>query len=163
MPLLLQHFSHAEQAELVAQFMYCIPLDTVERVLSWLKPMVPMEELLELMQQLQAVIPDQLLLQLLVTWLSPVPSSTVATRERPATATVGSSGMGSPAVVAQVTAGAVGTSNKLAVSSFASCAGKRPIAMTAAAGRPVTGVSNTSKASAGAVQEWPALRVSDQL
>jgi zinc finger-like protein len=28
LPLLLQHFSHAEQAELVAQFLYCIPLDT---------------------------------------------------------------------------------------------------------------------------------------
>eukprot|EP00983_Pelagomonas_calceolata_P094381 1157884-Pelagomonas_calceolata.AAC.11 len=29
------------QAELVAQFLYCIPLATVERVLAWLKPTVP--------------------------------------------------------------------------------------------------------------------------
>ncbi|WIA20871.1 hypothetical protein OEZ85_005220 [Tetradesmus obliquus] len=73
LPLLLQHFSHAEQAELVAQFLYCIPLDTVERVLSWLKPMVPQEELQALMGHLRDVIPDRLLLQLLVTWLNPAP------------------------------------------------------------------------------------------
>ncbi len=41
LPLLLRHFSHSEQAELVAQFLYCIPLATVERVLAWLKPTVP--------------------------------------------------------------------------------------------------------------------------
>lgn len=74
LPLLLQHFSYAEQAELVAQFLYCIPLATVERVLSWLKPMVPQDELQELMQHLRDVIPDRLLLQLLVTWLSPLPT-----------------------------------------------------------------------------------------
>jgi hypothetical protein len=73
LPLLLQHFSAAEQAELVAQFLYCIPLDTVERVLSWLKPMVPLQELQELMTHLRDVIPDRLLLQLLVTWLNPAP------------------------------------------------------------------------------------------
>ncbi|PNH05575.1 hypothetical protein TSOC_008134, partial [Tetrabaena socialis] len=41
LPLLLQHFTHAEQAELVAQFLYSIPLETVERVLSQLKPLIP--------------------------------------------------------------------------------------------------------------------------
>lgn len=41
LPLLLQHFSYGEQAELVAQFLYTIPLETVERVLSVLKPMIP--------------------------------------------------------------------------------------------------------------------------
>lgn len=41
LPLLLLHFSFSEQAELVAQFLYCIPLATVERVLAWLKPTVP--------------------------------------------------------------------------------------------------------------------------
>ena len=41
LPLLLQHFSNAEQAELVAQFLYTIPLETVERVLSQLRPMIP--------------------------------------------------------------------------------------------------------------------------
>jgi zinc finger protein-like protein len=40
-PLLLQHFSFAEQAALVAQFLYCIPLAMVERVLAWLKPQIP--------------------------------------------------------------------------------------------------------------------------
>jgi zinc finger-like protein len=41
LPLLLQHFTFSEQAKLVAQFLYCIPLATVERVLAWLKPLVP--------------------------------------------------------------------------------------------------------------------------
>lgn len=41
LPLLLQHFSFAEQAELVAQFLYSIPLETVERVLSNLKRRIP--------------------------------------------------------------------------------------------------------------------------
>lgn len=40
-PLILQHFTYAEQAELVAQFIYCIPLAMVEKVLAWLKPSVP--------------------------------------------------------------------------------------------------------------------------
>lgn len=40
-PLLQQHFSHTEQAELIAQFLCCIPLDTVEGILMWLKPEIP--------------------------------------------------------------------------------------------------------------------------
>jgi zinc finger-like protein len=71
LPLLLKHFSCAEQAELVAQFLYCIPLATVEQVLAWLKPSVPQWELVELMDHLQQVISDTLLQQLLVNWLNP--------------------------------------------------------------------------------------------
>ncbi len=41
LPLLLQHFSFPEQAGLVAQFLYCIPLAMVEKVLAWLKPNIP--------------------------------------------------------------------------------------------------------------------------
>lgn len=41
LPLLMQHFTFPEQAELVAQFLYCIPLAMVERVLAWIKPSVP--------------------------------------------------------------------------------------------------------------------------
>lgn len=41
LPLLLQHFTASEQAELVAQFLYSIPLETVERVLGQLKPRIP--------------------------------------------------------------------------------------------------------------------------
>ncbi len=37
------------QAELVAQFLCCIPLATVEVVLAWLKPVVPEEEQAELL------------------------------------------------------------------------------------------------------------------
>ena len=39
------------QAELVAQFLCCIPLTTVDAVLSWLKPSVPQQEQEELLQQ----------------------------------------------------------------------------------------------------------------
>lgn len=37
------------QAELVAQFLCCIPLAAVEVVLAWLKPVVPEDEQLELL------------------------------------------------------------------------------------------------------------------
>lgn len=36
-PLLLAHCSHDEQASLVAQFLFCIPLAGVGRVLTWLR------------------------------------------------------------------------------------------------------------------------------
>ena len=80
-PLLLQHFTHSEQArpaaprspirpgctgpagwhdtgraaqaELVAQFLCCIPLTTVDAVLGWLKPSVPPQEQEELLQQVR--------------------------------------------------------------------------------------------------------------
>ncbi|KAK9840584.1 hypothetical protein WJX81_003072 [Elliptochloris bilobata] len=70
-PLLLAHFSFAEQTELVAQFLCCIPLAAVEAVLAWLKPAVPQAEQEELLAQVRMVIKDRLLLELLVTWLSP--------------------------------------------------------------------------------------------
>ena len=50
-PLLLAHFSVAEQAELVAQFLCCIPLAAVEAVLAWLKPAVPQAEQEDLLAQ----------------------------------------------------------------------------------------------------------------
>jgi iron-sulfur cluster repair protein YtfE (RIC family) len=71
LPLLLHHFTFPEQAELVAQFLYCIPLDTVERVVGWLRPAVPPRELQQLLTHLTEVVPDNLLLQLLATWLDP--------------------------------------------------------------------------------------------
>eukprot|EP00884_Botryococcus_braunii_P013452 jgi/Botrbrau1/22107/Bobra.0206s0033.1 len=71
LPLLLQHFTFAEQAELVAQFLCCIPLDAVEVVLGWLRPMLPEQEQAQLLSQVRAVVDDQNLLQLLVKWLSP--------------------------------------------------------------------------------------------
>ena len=37
------------QAELVAQFLCCIPLAAVEFVLAWLKPVVPEDEQQELL------------------------------------------------------------------------------------------------------------------
>jgi len=42
------------QAELVAQFLCCIPLATVEVVLAWLKPVVPEEEQAELLNHVSS-------------------------------------------------------------------------------------------------------------
>ena len=39
------------QADLVAQFLCCIPLATIEVVLAWLKPIVPEAEQQELLRQ----------------------------------------------------------------------------------------------------------------
>ena len=40
LPLLVANFTHQEQAELIAQFLYSIPLSIVERFLAWLRPAV---------------------------------------------------------------------------------------------------------------------------
>lgn len=180
LPLLLQHFSHAEQAELVAQFLYCIPLDTVERVLSWLKPMVPMEELLELMQHLRDVIPDRLLLQLLVTWLNPAAGPTAAAAAAAAggsfAAVPGSSS--SPTAVAQVSCDAAASGSKLVICPFASEAIKQPVGLagpapsggrssdasskgtgTFCAARSGVMAGQVAAAVAASVQQWPPLRV----
>ncbi|GIL45357.1 hypothetical protein Vafri_2604 [Volvox africanus] len=89
LPLLLQHFSFAEQAELVAQFLYSIPLETVERVLSQLKPHIPRDEQEQLLVEIRNVIPDNLLSQLLMTWLRPAADlppthASISRTERPA-------------------------------------------------------------------------------
>jgi hypothetical protein len=145
LPLLLQHFSHAEQAELVAQFMYCIPLDTVERVLSWLKPMVPLEELQELMQHLRDVIPDRLLLQLLVTWLNP--------------ALAGSSSSMDVAAAVGSAAGAAAQEQQqppLVICPFAAPS-KQQVVL--AAGSSSSG-AQVAAAGASQAEQWPPLRVS---
>jgi hypothetical protein len=56
-PLLLAHFSAAEQAELVAQFLCCIPLAAVQPVLAWLQPAVPVAEQEALLAQARARLP----------------------------------------------------------------------------------------------------------
>ncbi|WIA41165.1 hypothetical protein OEZ86_004781 [Tetradesmus obliquus] len=140
LPLLLQHFSHAEQAELVAQFLYCIPLDTVERVLSWLKPMVPQEELQALMGHLRDVIPDRLLLQLLVTWLNPAPG-------------VSSSSNAAAGVAAAAAGGAAQQQQRLVICPFAAPS-KQQAVLAAGSG------SGAQVAAAGGspAEQWPPLR-----
>jgi hypothetical protein len=121
--------------------MYCIPLDTVERVLSWLKPMVPLEELQELMQHLRDVIPDRLLLQLLVTWLNPAPAAS-----------------SSDAAAGGSAAAAAGAQQQqLVICPFA--APSKQQAVLAAGG---SSSSNAQVAAAGGSQaeQWPPLRVS---
>jgi len=46
-----------EQAELVAQFLCCIPLAGIEALLTWLKPAVPQEEQDQLLAQVWQVLP----------------------------------------------------------------------------------------------------------
>lgn len=182
LPLLLQHFSAAEQAELVAQFLYCIPLDTVERVLSWLKPMVPLQELQELMSHLRDVIPDRLLLQLLVTWLNPVqPRAAVAAGAGavgPAGAAVGTassmtssctSGMavGTDSAHAAAVAAAVAAAEaankpeqeRMVICPFAAGASKVQSLQAAAAEVP----GATAATSSSGQKQWPPLRVSARL
>jgi zinc finger protein-like protein len=71
-PLLLSHFSHKEQAELVAQFLCSIPLTAVQPVLKWLRAMVPLAEQVNLQQAVDAAVVDPRLNQLLVSWLEPI-------------------------------------------------------------------------------------------
>eukprot|EP00879_Flechtneria_rotunda_P008507 GHRR01008912.1.p1 GENE.GHRR01008912.1~~GHRR01008912.1.p1 ORF type:complete len:1552 (+),score=616.00 GHRR01008912.1:172-4827(+) len=160
LPLLQQHFSHAEQAELVAQFLYCIPLDTVERVLSWLKPMVPLLELQELMQHLRDVIPDRLLLQLLVTWLNPAPRKTAAAAAASAdTAAAASSNTSSSAAMAAVPA-----AGRLVMCPFAAAAKHAGSISCSTASQQTQQASSTAAPVPAAAadqhsrQDWPPLR-----
>jgi zinc finger-like protein len=107
LPLLLAHFSHPEQAELVAQFLYCIPLDTVERVVTWLRPAVPARELQQLLGHLGDVVPDNLLLQLLAAWLSP-PGAAAAVAAGAAAGATGGVGAIATAAAAAAAADGVG-------------------------------------------------------
>ena len=50
-PLAVSMVACVMQAELVAQFLCCIPLTTVDVVLSWLKPAVPAHEQEQLLAQ----------------------------------------------------------------------------------------------------------------
>ncbi|GAX84312.1 hypothetical protein CEUSTIGMA_g11734.t1 [Chlamydomonas eustigma] len=78
LPLLVSHFTPEEQAELIAQFLYSIPLATVEKVLSWLKPTVPEVEQAQLLMLIRTVVPDSLILQLLSSWLRPTAAAAAA-------------------------------------------------------------------------------------
>jgi zinc finger-like protein len=78
-PLLLANFSHAEQAELVAEFLCRIPLAAADSVLSWLMPIVPPQEQLDLLEQVCGVVGDELQGRLLAAWLRRDQTSTEAT------------------------------------------------------------------------------------
>ena len=49
------NFCVAVQAELVAQFLCCIPLAGIEALLTWLKPAVPQDEQDHLLAQVNVV------------------------------------------------------------------------------------------------------------
>lgn len=86
LPLLLRHFSHAQQAQLVAQFLCTIPLASVEVVLTWLMPSVPAAEQVALRSKVGGVVEDRLLRHLLDTWLAPSPAAKPSSRLTSATA-----------------------------------------------------------------------------
>ena len=59
------------QAELVAQFLCCIPLAGIEALLTWLKPSVPQEEQDQLLAQVGSLnLPPQVPLELQTNHLS---------------------------------------------------------------------------------------------
>lgn len=79
-PLLLRHCSDAEQASLIAQFLFCIPLSSIERVLTWLQVGMDDSYRTELLQQVTAILSDEegdVIVRLVTAWLSaghPTPS-----------------------------------------------------------------------------------------
>ena len=75
-PLLLQHFSDSEQAELVAHFLCCIPIAAVRPVLAWWKRGMPREDQEALARQVEASIDNALLKQVIFDWLSAAESTT---------------------------------------------------------------------------------------
>lgn len=70
-PLLLQHFAFEEQAELVVQFVCCIPVSAVKGVLAWLKKSCPAPEQAALCFYVTSVTTDTELRRLLNLWLQP--------------------------------------------------------------------------------------------
>ena len=70
-PLLLEHFTHTEQALMIAEFLFCIPMTMVGRFLNWIQPSHMTEERLELAAHMRSAVSDRLLLALLTTWLDP--------------------------------------------------------------------------------------------
>ena len=70
-PLLLKHFTYTEQAMMIAEFLFCIPMTMVGRFLNWIQPSLVTEERLELVEHMRGAVSDRLLLALLTTWLDP--------------------------------------------------------------------------------------------
>ncbi|KXZ51428.1 hypothetical protein GPECTOR_12g390 [Gonium pectorale] len=149
LPLLLQHFTFAEQAELVAQFLYSIPLETVERVLSQLKPRIPRDEQEQLLLEIRSVIPDNLLSQLLTSWLQPAADGALA---------------GAPAASGGTATGggAAAAGRQRQHAAFACCGdpaackyGPRKVPIAAAAGPAPAPCSTAAAARCGAIEDTP--------
>jgi len=70
-PLLCEHFTYTEQASLIAQFLFCIPLTTVQSFLDWIQPTSRQEERNQLAAYMHHAVSDDLLLSLLDAWLDP--------------------------------------------------------------------------------------------
>eukprot|EP00210_Caulerpa_lentillifera_P007734 g7380.t1 len=70
-PLLIQHFTPAEQASMIAQFLFCIPMNSVRNFMDWLLPF----NRCDLTAHMKATVSDELLLSLLMTWMEPSPEA----------------------------------------------------------------------------------------
>ncbi|KFM26998.1 putative RING finger protein [Auxenochlorella protothecoides] len=69
LPLLLTHIPPREQGGLVAQFLCCIPISTVARVLAWVKPHAAPADRAAIREALAGAVDDPLLCSLLLGWL----------------------------------------------------------------------------------------------
>lgn len=68
-PLLAKHFNYTEQALMIAQILFCIPMMAVQSFLNW--TITHQEERTRLMQHMRQGVSDELLMSLLTAWLSP--------------------------------------------------------------------------------------------
>lgn len=62
-PLLLQHFSRAEQAQLVWRFLASMPIALMQRCLSWVASYLTQAEQQAMVQQMHEVVPEEELLR----------------------------------------------------------------------------------------------------
>ena len=62
-PLLLQHFTIPEQAQLVWRFMASMPIKLMEQCLPWIASYLTVEEQLDMVRQIHRVVPNEELLQ----------------------------------------------------------------------------------------------------
>lgn len=72
-PLLLEHFSDVEQAELVAHFLCCIPISAVSGILVWWKRKMSPDEQEQLAMQVKHAVENDSLKQVIFSWLNPDP------------------------------------------------------------------------------------------
>ena len=71
LPLLLEHFSFDEQADLVLQFLCCIPYSAIKPMLKWLKHSVSRTQQELLLNQVMQAVKDPWLKQMVQSWLAP--------------------------------------------------------------------------------------------
>lgn len=72
LPLLLKNFSIQEQADLVVQFLCCIPYSAINPMLEWLRRSVSVDQQQMLLTQIGGAVSDPWLKEMVQAWLAPV-------------------------------------------------------------------------------------------